>query len=211
MAQRALPTHVNAAVTDPLPSLSTPTMITSAVVVVAALLAVLTVLVAKARHRTRLATAGYVEPIPSMSTPHHSTAEADEGDQWRRQLLEAIEAAAADRRENVLPDARYGQENPRPENSSPVLGSATDPQETAAWTPAFEPLNPPGPLESLFSSEPSNSVVNLPETSPFDPFAPAESDPDSEYHGRRRRSEHPATDEGADEETPPGDTGQSTP
>lgn len=177
-------------------------MVTSAVVVVAALLAVLTVLVAKARHRTRLATAGYVEPIPSTPAPHHSTAEPDEGDQWRRQLLETIEAAASD---------QYGQENPRPETSSPVGGSATDPQETAAWTPPFEPLNPPGPLEPFFNSEPSNSVVNLPETSPFDPFAPAESDPDSDYHGGRQRSEHPATDEGADEDTPPGDTGQSTP
>lgn len=185
-------------------------MITSAVVVVAALLAVLTVLVAKARHRTRLATAGYVEPIPFTPAPHHSTAEPDEGDRWRRQLLEAIEAAAADQQKNVLPDALYGQENPRPEASAPVLGSATDPQETAAWTPPFEPLNPPGPLESLFNSEPSTSVVNLPETSPFDPFAPAESDPGSEYHGRRRRSEHPAADEGADD-TPPGDTGRSIP
>ncbi|WP_433516746.1 hypothetical protein ACQP2T_14945 [Nonomuraea sp. CA-143628] len=180
--------------------MSTPTMVTSAVVVVAALLAVLAVLVAKARRGNRLATAGYVEPIPSTPGPHHSTAEPDEGDRWRRQLLDVIEAAAG-QQENVLPGAPYGQENPR----SPVLGSATDPQETAAWTPPFEPLAP-SPLESLFSSEPGNSVVNLPETSPFDPFAPAESDPDPEYHGRRRRSEHPATDD-----TPPGDTGQSTP
>ncbi|MFI7145545.1 hypothetical protein ACIBO2_11555 [Nonomuraea sp. NPDC050022] len=186
-------------------------MITSAVVVVAALLAVLAVLVAKARRGTRLATAGYAEPIPFTPDPDHSTAEPDEGDQWRRQLLEAIEAAASDQQENVLPGAPYGQEDPRPETSSPRLGSGTDPQETAAWTPPFEPLNPPGPLESLFNSEPSNSVVNLPEASPFDPFAPAESDPESDYHGRRRRSEHPATDEGADDDTPPGDSGHSTP
>lgn len=176
-------------------------MVTSAVVVVAALLAVLTVLVAKARRGTRLATAGYLEPIPSTPDPHHSTAEPDEGDQWRRQLLEALETATAGQQENVLRDALYG-----PGTSSPVLGSATDPQETAAWAPPFEAVNPPSPLESLFDSEPSDSVVNLPETSPFDRFAPAESDPDSEYHGRRRRSEHPATDEGADDDTPPGDT-----
>lgn len=173
-------------------------MITSAVAVVAALLAVLAVLVAKARRGNRLAAAGYVEPMPFTPTPHHNTAEPDEGDQWRRHLLEAIEAAA----DGVLPGALHGQENPRPETSSPVPG--TDPQETAAWTPPFEPFK--GPLESLFNSEPSNRVGNLPETSPFDPFAPAESDPDSEYHGRRRRDEHPATDEAAAGDTPPGDT-----
>ncbi|MEV6155158.1 hypothetical protein AB0L53_32940 [Nonomuraea sp. NPDC052129] len=186
-------------------------MITSAVVVVAALLAVLAVLVAKARRGTRLATAGYVEPSPSTPAPHHSTAEPDEGDQWRRQLLEVIEAAASGQQENVLPGAPYGQEDSRPATSSPVLGSGSDPQETAAWTPPFEPLNRPGPLESLFNAEPSTGVADLAETSPFDPLAPAESNPESEYHGRRRRSEHPATDEGADDDTPPGDTGQSTP
>ncbi|MBT2228545.1 hypothetical protein [Nonomuraea sp. NEAU-A123] len=185
--------------------MSTPTVITSAVVVVAALLAVLTMLVAKARRGTRLATAGYVEPIPTLS-PHPSTPEPDEGDQWRLQLLEAIEAAAAlDEQKSALLGALNGQGNPRPEPSSPVPFSDTDPQETAAWTPPFESFSPPSPLDS------PDHVINPPKTSPFNPFAPAESDPDSEYRGRRRRSEHPATDEGAADDTPPGETGHSTP
>ncbi|MFC5825684.1 hypothetical protein [Nonomuraea insulae] len=174
-------------------------MITSAVVLVVALLAVLAVLVVKARRGTRLATAGYVEPVPSAPTP------LDEGDQWRRQLLEAIEAAASDLHESAPPGALHGQENPRPVTGSPVPGAGTDPQETAAWTPPFEP---PGPLESLFNSEPSKSLANPLETSPFDPFAP---DSDPEYRGRRRRSEPPATDESADDDTRPDDPDRSTP
>ncbi|MEU7860286.1 hypothetical protein [Nonomuraea sp. NPDC049141] len=163
-------------------------------VVVAALLVVFMMLVAKSRRGTRLATAGYAEPIPAVS-PHSSTPEPDEGDQWRLQLLEALEAAARDEQESALPGALYGQENPRSEPSSPVPFSGTDPQESAAWTPPFKPFSPPDP----------------PETSPFNPFAQAESDPDSEYHGRSRRSEHPDTDEGLDDDTPPGDTAHSTP
>ncbi|MEU4228911.1 hypothetical protein AB0F17_31835 [Nonomuraea sp. NPDC026600] len=176
-------------------------MITSAVVVVAALLAVLTMLVVKARRGTRLATAGYVEPIPTP-TPHRSPAEPDE---WRRQLLEVIEAAALGEQESALPGALYEQESPRPAASPPVLGSGTDPQETAAWTPPFQPFGPPRPLES------PDRVVNPPETSLFNLFAQAENDSDSEDHGRMRRSEHSATDEGAADDTPPEATGHSTP
>ncbi|MFD1547748.1 hypothetical protein [Nonomuraea guangzhouensis] len=169
--------------------MSTPMVATSAVVVVAALLAVLTMLVAKARRGTRLATAGYAEPTPTLSP--HSTPEPD---QWRLQLLETLEAATLDEQESA-----YGQENPRPETGSPVPFTGTDPEETAAWTPPFESFSPTGPLES------PDHVDNPPETSPFIPFAPAESDPDSEHHGRRGRSEHPADD------TPPEDTDHSTP
>jgi hypothetical protein len=165
-------------------------MITSAVVIVVALLAVVTMLVAKSRRGTRLATAGYVDPLPSTPAPALD-------DPYPR----AIETAA--------PVEHHEQATPHPGTGTPVPGSGTDPEETASWTPPFKPYIPPGSLEWLFTSKPRDHVADPQETSAFDPFAPAETDPD--YQGRRRRSEDPATDEDADDDTPPGETGHSTP
>ncbi|MBF8184259.1 hypothetical protein ITP53_00545 [Nonomuraea sp. K274] len=187
---------------------STPTMVTSAVVVVVALLAVLAVLVARSR-RTRLATAGYVEPMPSTPAPRHGPAEPDGANPWRRQLLEAIESAAAlGEQDSAPPGAPYGPGHPHPGTGSPVHGSGTDPYGTAAWTPPFEPYIPPGPLESLFDSKPRDPGFHPADASPFGGFVPTENDPDSDYHGRRRLGEHPASD---DDDTMPGSTGHSTP
>ncbi|WP_165970132.1 hypothetical protein, partial [Nonomuraea terrae] len=116
MAPQAFSTQLNAANTSSLPGLSTPTMITSAVVVVLALLAVLAVLIAKSRRGPSLATAGDVEPMPFTPAP-----EPDEDAQWRRQLLETLEAAAFGEREDE-------QQNRRPENGPPTPGSEPDPR-----------------------------------------------------------------------------------
>ncbi|MFI7618726.1 hypothetical protein ACIBP6_46625 [Nonomuraea terrae] len=120
MAPQAFSTQLNAANASSLPGLSTPTMITSAVVVVLALLAVLAVLIAKSRRGPSLATAEHVEPVPFTPTPA-----PDEDAQWRRQLLETLEAAAFGERDNTQPGE---QENPRPENGPPAPGSEADPR-----------------------------------------------------------------------------------
>ncbi|MGW0811162.1 hypothetical protein [Nonomuraea sp. NPDC002799] len=178
-------------------------MVTSAVVLVVALLAVLAVLVARSR-RTRPATAGYVEPVPAPPAPHHGPAGPDEDNPWRRQLLEAIETVTAlGEQDSAPPAAPHGPDHPRPGTGSPAHGSGTDPDATAAWTPPFEPSIPPGPLESLFNSQPRDPGANPADVSPSDGLVPTENDP-----VRKRLSEHPASD---DDDTMPGSAGHSTP
>ncbi|PZG13330.1 hypothetical protein C1J01_30210 [Nonomuraea aridisoli] len=85
-------------------------------VVVLALLAVLAVLIAKSRRGPSLATTEHVEPMPFTPAP-----EPDEDAQWRRQLLETLEAAA------TFGEREDEQQNRRPENGPPTPGSDPDP------------------------------------------------------------------------------------
>ncbi|MFG1705350.1 hypothetical protein ACFLIM_19350 [Nonomuraea sp. M3C6] len=212
-------------------------MITSAVVAVVAVLAALAV--AKTRRRARLAAAAYMAPSPSMPVPRHSTAEPDEGNLWRWELLEAIEAAAALPLDTIAPSeqdsdppdtpapseqdsdppdapAPTEQVNRRSEPSPSGPDSGLGPQEEpAAWTEPFEVVIHTGPLESIVDTGPLERIVIPAATSPFDAFAPADtadgSIPDPTYHGRRRRSEHPAGDEGVAADAPAERTPSSGP
>ncbi|WP_143022360.1 hypothetical protein [Nonomuraea maritima] len=172
-------THLNAAVSTPLSGFSTPAMATSAVVLVVALLALAAVLVVRSRRGPLLAADGYVEPAVPTPVPEPSAPEPGGGDEWRRQLMEAIEAAAAEQ-DSAPPVAPYGQGTPQPSTNPPVADLGAEPQETGAWTPSFEPYVPPGPLESLFGS------------SGHDHSAPADGE-----HGY-------GDDEGPDDDTMPG-------
>ncbi|MEV1173249.1 hypothetical protein [Nonomuraea sp. NPDC049784] len=190
-------------------------MITSAVVAVVALLVMLAVV--KARRRARPAAAA-MAPSPSTHVPRHSIAEPDEGILWRRELLEAIETAAALPLETVAPGeqdsdppgtpAPTEQANRRPETSPSSPDSGPDPQEeAAALTEPLEVVIPTGPLESIVDTGPFERIVIPAATTPFDAFAPDgsadENISDPTYHGRRRRNEHPADDEDvAAERTP---------
>ncbi|MEU8401925.1 hypothetical protein AB0C28_42645 [Nonomuraea sp. NPDC048892] len=163
--------------------MSATTTVTSAVVLLVALLAGLAVLVARSR-RTHLATPEYVEPMPPAPAPLPAGA-AGEENPWTRQLLEALDNVIALDKQDSAPS---GADHPRPETSS-----AEDPEATAAWSPPFESSAPPGPLEAFF--EPADE-------SPSDGLA--EDDSEGE-----QVSEHPATD---DDDTRPGrSTGDSTP
>ncbi|WP_237108631.1 hypothetical protein, partial [Nonomuraea sp. MG754425] len=125
-----------------------------------------------------------------------SPAKPAEDNPWTRQLLEAIEIVSAlDEQDSAPP----GSDHSRPGSGSPAHGSGADPHATAAWTPPFKPYLPPGPLESLFNSEPRDPGAGL---------APAENDPDSDGPVRKQLGEHPAID---DDGTRPGSTGHSTP
>ncbi|MFI7124771.1 CHAP domain-containing protein [Nonomuraea sp. NPDC050153] len=183
------PTHLQASVSDPLPSLSTPALVTSAVVAVVALFAVFVVLKTRAGARSAAtataAAAGYAPPSPPVPViPRHGVAEPDKGAVWRRELLEAIEAAAA--LDTTPPDAPAPsqRENRRPD---PALG----PQEEDALTEPLEPIVDAGPLESIVGTGPVERIVIPAATSPFNAFAPVRStDEDVPDPARDERSGH---------------------
>ncbi|MFI6636908.1 hypothetical protein ACIBI7_49175 [Nonomuraea fuscirosea] len=165
--------------------MSTTTTVTSAVLLLVALLAGLAVLVARSR-RTGLATPEYVEPVPPAPAPLPARAPGEENP-WTRQLLEALDNVIALDKQDSAPS---GAEDPRP---APAHDSGADPEATAAWSPPFKSSAPPGSLEALFQPADASPPDGL-----------AEDDSEGE-----QVSEHPATD---DDDTRPGrSTGDSTP
>ncbi|MEV4019640.1 CHAP domain-containing protein [Nonomuraea angiospora] len=185
----AFPTHLQASVSGPLPSLSTPALVTSAVVTVVALFAVFVVLKTRAAARSAATAAGYAPPSPPVPVvPRHGAAEPDEGTVWRWELLEAIEAAVLldttpPGEQDGAPRAPSQQENRRP---GPALG----PQEEDALTE---------PLESIVDTGPIERIVIPPATSPFNAFTPAgptdENVPDPARNGRSGHGDQHAGDE----------------
>ncbi|WP_326634762.1 hypothetical protein OIE67_52945 [Nonomuraea fuscirosea] len=167
--------------------MSTTTTVTSAVLLLVALLAGLAVLVARSR-RTRLATPEYVEPVPPAPAPLPARAPGEENP-WTRQLLEALDNVIALDKQDSAPS---GADDPRPGTDSPAHDSGADPEATAAWSPPFKSSASPGSLEALF--EPADA-------SPPDGLA--EDDSEGE-----QVNEQPAGD---DDDTRPGSTGDSTP
>ncbi|MEU0566185.1 hypothetical protein ABZ297_12415 [Nonomuraea sp. NPDC005983] len=188
-------------------------MITSAVVAMVAVLVMLTL--AKNRRRTRSAVAAYMAPSPSTPVARHSADEPDEPDEgslWRRELLEAIEAAAALPFDTIAPDeqdsdppeapAPTGQPNRRPETGPSRPDSGLGPQE--------EPAALTEPLEVVINTGPLERIVIPAATTPFDAFTsdgptdgPTDgSVPEPTYRGRRRRSEDAAGDEGVAADDP---------
>ncbi|MET9240815.1 CHAP domain-containing protein [Nonomuraea sp. NPDC003709] len=189
----AFPTHLQASVSGPLPSLSTPALVTSAVVTVVVLFAVFVVLKTRAGARSAAtAAAGYAPPSPPVPVgPRHGVAEPDEGTVWRWELLEAIEAAVA--LDTTPPGEQDStpsqQENRRPD---PALG----PQEDDALTEPLESIVNPGPLESTVDTGPIEHIVIPAATSPFNAFTPAEStDENVPDPARNGRSDQHAGDE----------------
>ncbi|MEV4355133.1 CHAP domain-containing protein [Nonomuraea sp. NPDC049625] len=183
----AFPTHLQASVSGPLPSLSTPALVTSAVVTVVVLLAVFVVLKTRAGARsaaTAAATAGYAPPSPPVPVgPRHGVAEPDESTVWRWELLEAIEAAVA---LDTTPPGEQDSTPSRQENRRP--DPALGPQEDDALTEPLESIVNPGPLESTVDTGPIEDIVIPAATSPFNAFTPAESTdenvPDAARDGR---------------------------
>ncbi|MBB5779290.1 CHAP domain-containing protein [Nonomuraea jabiensis] len=188
----AFPTHLQASVSGPLPSLSTPVLVTSAVVTVVALFAVFVVLKTRAGARSAAAAAGYAPPSPPVPVvPRHGTAEPDESTVWRRELLEAIEAAVLldttpPGEQDGAPPVPSQQENRRPD---PALG----PQEQDALTE---------PLESIADTWP---IVIPAATSPFNAFTPAgstdENAPDNGHSGHG--DQHAGDEDATTGRTPP--------
>ncbi|WP_408962670.1 hypothetical protein, partial [Nonomuraea angiospora] len=197
----AFPTHLQSSVSSPLPSLSTPALVTSAVVTVMALFAVFVVLKTRAGARSAATAAGYAPPRPPAPVvPRHGVAEPDEGTGWRRELLEAIEAAI------VLDTTPPGEQDGAPpappapsqqENWRP--GPALGPQEE-------DPLTEP--LESIVVTGPVERIVIPAATSPFNAFTPAgstdENVPGPAHNGRSGHGNQHAGDEDVtDGRTPP--------
>ncbi|MEU6783889.1 CHAP domain-containing protein [Nonomuraea angiospora] len=197
----AFPTHLQASVSGPLPSLSTPALVTSAVVTVVALFAVFVVLKTRATARSAAtAAAGHAPPSPPVPVvPRHGVAEPDEGTVWRWELLEAIEAAVAldttpPGEQDSAPPTASQQETRRPD---PDLG----PQEEDALTEPLEPIADTGPLEATVDTAP---IVIPPATSPFDAFTPAENVPDPAPNEPSGHDDQHADDEDATaRKTPP--------
>ncbi|MET7328973.1 CHAP domain-containing protein [Nonomuraea sp. NPDC005650] len=203
-ADTAFPTHLQASVSDPLASLSTPALVTSAVVAVVVLFAVLVVLKTRAGARSAAtATAtGYAPPSPPVPpmpvVPRHGVTEPDEGTAWRRELLEAIEAAVAlDTTPSSDQDgapAPSEQENRRPD---PARG----PQDEDALTEPLDAVTHTGPLESTADTRPLDPIVIPTATSPFNAFTPAESTdenvPDQARDGRSGHDDQHTGDEDA--------------
>ncbi|MEV4579915.1 CHAP domain-containing protein [Nonomuraea jabiensis] len=189
----AFPTHLQASVSGPLPSLSTPVLVTSAVVTVVALFAVFVVLKTRAGARSAAtAAAGYAPPSPPVPVvPRHGAAEPDESTVWRRELLEAIEAAVLldttpPGEQDGAPPVPSQQENRRPD---PALG----PQEQDALTEPLEPIAGTWP------------IVIPAATSPFNAFTPAgatdENAPDNGHSGHG--DQHAGDEDATTGRTPP--------
>ncbi|MEU6711475.1 CHAP domain-containing protein [Nonomuraea sp. NPDC046802] len=181
----AFPTNLQASVSGPPPSLSTPVLITSAVVAVLALFAVFAVL--KTRARARSAASAFAAPSPSMPAPRHGVAEPpDESSLWRRELLEVIEAAIALPPDTTTPSE---QENRRPD---------PEPREQDILTE---------PLEAVIDTGPSERIVIPEATTPFDAFTPPRSadqdTPDPTHHGQGPSGERHDGDEDGTTERPP--------
>ncbi|MFC4010004.1 CHAP domain-containing protein [Nonomuraea purpurea] len=183
----AFPTHLQASVSGPPASLSTPALITSAVVAVLALFAVFAVL--KTRARARAAASAYAAPSLSMPVARHDVAEPDESSLWRRELLEVIEAAIA-----LPPSGEQDGDSPdRQENRRPD----PEPREQDVLTE---------PLEAVIDTGTSERIVIPEATTPFDAFTPARSTdqdtPDPTHHGHGPSGEHHDGDEDGTTERP---------
>ncbi|MER6951941.1 hypothetical protein ABT294_48820 [Nonomuraea sp. NPDC000554] len=181
-------------------------VIASAVVAMVAVLVMLAV--AKNRRRIRSAAVAYMAPSPSTPAARHGAAEPDEGSLWRRELLEAIEAAAALPFDTVAPSEQDSDptDTPAPAeqtNRRPETGLGPQ-EEPAALTEPVEVVIHTGPLESIADTGPLERIVIPEATTPFDAFTSDESTPEPTYRGRRRRSGHAAGDEGAAPDTSDG-------
>ncbi|WP_344876226.1 hypothetical protein, partial [Nonomuraea antimicrobica] len=113
-------------------------------------------------------------PAPA---PRHGVTEPDEGSTWRRELLEAIEAAAVLPLDTTAP----GQEDddpPHAQQEHPDSEPGT--QEEDALTEPLEVVTPTESLESLVDTGPFERIVIPPATTPFDAFTPHDDDEDED-------------------------------
>ncbi|MET7334159.1 CHAP domain-containing protein [Nonomuraea sp. NPDC005650] len=210
-----LPTHADASATGPLPAISSPTLIGSALVAALALLAV-----AKTR---RLRTAPAAAPATARATVPRPAADRR---RRRRKVEVAVEPVRTSRRTAALqPAAALDALQPvtaleaaqpagrrrRPLDTRPfVLATDADPFDAFLASRPAEParsgpveiLVDTGPLERFVDTGPFERIVIPQATSAFDAFSPTAGRGDdvldigATYQGRRRRHGRPADEPG---------------
>ncbi|MGV9378017.1 CHAP domain-containing protein [Nonomuraea sp. NPDC003707] len=215
-----IPTHADASATGPMPAISSPTLVGSALVAALALLAV-----AKTRRlRAAPVTAGATTPSPAANRRRRRRKLAVEVEPVRTSrrtaalqptatldtaALEALQPVTA--LEAVQPAARATGRRRRPLDTRPFdLATDADPFDAFFASRPAEParsgpveiLVDTGPLERFVDTGPFERIVIPQATSAFDAFSPTDGRSDdvfdigATYQGRRRRLGRPSDEPG---------------
>ncbi|MFI9838550.1 CHAP domain-containing protein [Nonomuraea sp. NPDC051941] len=214
-----IPTHADASATGPMPAISSPTLVGSALVAALALLAVARTRRLRAAPATAPVTAGATTPSPAANRRRRRRKLAVEVEPVRTSrrttalqptaALDALQPVTA--LEAVQPAARATGRRRRPLDTRPFdLATDADPFDAFFASRSAEParsgpveiLVDTGPLERFVDTGPFERIVIPQATSAFDAFSPTDGRGDdvfdigATYQGRRRRLGRPGDEPG---------------